>query len=90
MYASRNGPSEFAIIGTLKNWTGLGSIPQITAATLLINGRYDEVPDPAMQPFFDGLQKVKWITFENSSHTAHLEETDRFLEVVGSFLSGQA
>jgi L-proline amide hydrolase len=40
-----------------------------------------------MQPFFDGIDKVKWVTFAESSHFPHMEEPEEFLKVVGGFLS---
>ena len=72
-------------MGSLKNWDVIDQIPRIEASTLLLNGRYDEVGDVAMQPFFDNISHVKWVTFEQSSHTAHLEERSRFMEVLGRF-----
>ncbi|KAF9791232.1 Alpha/Beta hydrolase protein [Thelephora terrestris] len=86
VYYTMNGPSEFHIIGTLKTWSIVDRIPEITYRTLLTNGRYDEVDDNCLQPFFDKLQKVKWIQFSESSHLAHWEERDRYMEVVAHFL----
>jgi len=87
VYHTMNGPSEFHIIGSLKTWSIVDRIPQITYRTLLTNGRYDEVDDNCLQPFFDKLQKVKWVQFPESSHLAHWEERDRYMEVVANFLA---
>ncbi|KAJ7593296.1 Alpha/Beta hydrolase protein, partial [Mycena floridula] len=81
-----NGPSEFTITGSLKTWSVIKDIPKINVPTLLTNGRHDEAQDSTMQPFFDGIQKVKWVQFANSSHTSHLEERERYMEVVSKFL----
>ena len=32
------------------------------------------------------LKDSEWALFEDSSHTPHLEEHERFLETVGTFL----
>ena len=40
-----------------------------------------------MSVFFDNLTKVKWVQFANSSHMAHHEERERFMQVVGEFLT---
>ena len=45
--------------------------------------------DFVVQPFFFKIPKVKWVTFEKSSHVAMWEERERFLEVVGSFLEAE-
>ena len=82
----RNGPSEFHITGSLKTWSIVDRIPEIKYRTLLTNGRYDEVDDACLQPFFDKLQKVKWARFAESSHLAHWEERDLYIKVVNEFL----
>ncbi|KAK7435528.1 hypothetical protein VKT23_019650 [Stygiomarasmius scandens] len=87
VYLTMNGPSEFFITGSLKDWSILDELHLISVPTLLTNGRKDEAQDSTVMPFFKGIPKVKWVTFEKSSHTPHLEETDRFLQVVENFLS---
>ncbi|TFK65938.1 proline iminopeptidase [Pluteus cervinus] len=86
VYLTMNGPSDFHITGSLKDWSIIGEAHKIRAPTLLLNGLYDEVQDSAMHPFFRNIPKVKWVTFQNSSHTCHYEETDKFLEVTSVFL----
>ena len=88
MDAFRFGPSELVIEGSLRNWTAIGRASHIRATTLLINGRHDEVQDVAMQPFFEQIQRVRWVTLENSSHTGQFEETARYIEILAAFLSG--
>jgi hypothetical protein len=34
----------------------------------------------------EGIANAREVVFENSSHTAVLEETERYLDVVGGFL----
>ena len=82
----RYGPSELMPTGSLKEWTAIEDIHKIEASTLLINGRYDEVQDAAVAPFFEKLNKVKWITLEKSSHMGHFEERERYMEVLKDFL----
>jgi len=72
--------------GTLKDWTIINDIHKIAVPTLLINGRYDEAQDSVMYPFFQHLNKVKWMQLSNSSHMGHLEETDLCLKIIGNFL----
>ena len=48
----------------------------------------DEVGlEVVVAPFFEKLPKVKWVTFEGSSHTPHWEERDRYMKLVADFLS---
>lgn len=84
--AHRWGPSEFFVTGTLKDWSALEHIHKINVPVLLLNGRYDEGQDTCMMPFFDNLEKVKWVQFAASAHMAQFEERERYMEVIGDFL----
>ncbi|KAF8123123.1 proline-specific peptidase [Boletus edulis] len=88
VYSTMLGPSEFTIVGTLKDWSCLDQIHTIDCPTLLTNGADDEAQDVAVQPFFAKIPKVRWVTFANSSHMAFFEERDRYFEIVGKFLTG--
>ncbi len=39
-------------------------------------------------PYFRTLSKVKWFTFSESSHMPQYEERERYMQVVGDFLTG--
>jgi L-proline amide hydrolase len=88
VYHTMNGPSEFHMIGSLKTWTVIDRLPQIGVPTLLISGSHDEATPAAVQPFFDFIPDVRWRMFAESSHMPHVEETERYLSVVASFLAG--
>jgi pimeloyl-ACP methyl ester carboxylesterase len=42
-YGIMNGPNEFTITGTIKDWDITDEIHRITIPTLITVGRYDEV-----------------------------------------------
>ena len=42
VYHTMNGPSEFHVIGTLKDWDITDRLHEITTPTLLVSGGYDE------------------------------------------------
>ena len=73
--------------GTLKDWSVVDEVHKITVPTLLLNGRYDEAQDSAMMEFFTRLPNAKWVQFSESSHIAHFEERERFMAVVGGWLT---
>lgn len=58
----RQGPSEFIIVGTLKNWEGWKEGHNIEVQAMLVNGQYDEATDLCMQPWFSSIPKVRWVT----------------------------
>ena len=86
VYMTMNGPSEFHVIGTLKTWSIIDRLDRIDVPVLLISGKYDEATPATVRPFMDHIKDVRWEVFENSSHFPHVEETDRYLDVVARFL----
>jgi L-proline amide hydrolase len=86
VYITMNGPSEFHVIGTLKTWSIVDRLKRIAVPVLLISGKYDEATPATVQPFKDNIKDVRWEIFEHSSHMPHVEETERYLKVVGQFL----
>jgi L-proline amide hydrolase len=90
VYFTMNGPSEFHVIGSLRDWGVTDCIAGITVPTLVVTGRHDEATPATVQPFLDLIPDVRWEIFEESSHVPHLEEPDRFREVVGKHLRSVA
>ncbi|KZT02854.1 proline iminopeptidase [Laetiporus sulphureus 93-53] len=72
--------------GELKEWSIIDRTHLIRTPTLLINGRADIAQDFVVRPFFQGIPRVKWRTFELSSHTPMLEERETFVQEVLEFL----
>jgi len=89
VYHTMNGPNEFHVVGTLRDWTIVDRLERITASTLLVSGRFDEATEATVQPFADRIPDVRWTIFENSSHMPHVEEEEGFLSLVGAFLDEQ-
>ncbi|KAI0112209.1 proline iminopeptidase [Nemania sp. FL0031] len=87
-YLTMQGPSEFTITGNFKAWEGWKAAPNIEVPTLLLNGRYDEVQDACVEPWFRTIPRIRWVTLESSSHMSHFEERDRFIDLCGTFLKG--
>jgi len=86
VYHTMNGPNEFHVIGTLRDWSVVDRAHRISVPTLLVNGAYDEATAATMQPFYGAIPDVRWEVFAESSHMPHVEEEERFLDVVGAFL----
>jgi len=88
VYHTMNGPSEFHSIGSLAGWSVIDRLPRINVPTLVLSGRHDEAAPVAVRPFFDLIPDARWRIFAESSHLPHVEEPERFLSVVRSFLDG--
>ncbi|KAJ7471391.1 proline-specific peptidase [Mycena galericulata] len=87
LYLIMNGPSEFMITGTLKDWTIIEELSNIMCQTLVINGLGDMAQDLAVAPFFHNIPKAKWVQLRESTHMPFFEEPGKYFEVVGEFLS---
>ncbi|MBW4030027.1 MAG: proline iminopeptidase-family hydrolase [Acidobacteria bacterium] len=87
VYNVMNGPNEFHVIGTMKDWSVVERIDQIVAPTLLVSGRFDEATPAVVQPFMDKIPDVRWVIFEKSSHMPFVEEPQEYFSVVEAFLA---
>jgi L-proline amide hydrolase len=87
VYHTMNGPSEFHVVGTLKDWTIIDRLDRITVPAFLISGKYDEATPEVVQPYADRIADVRWQIFENSSHMPHVEEKDACLAAVAAFIA---
>ena len=54
---------------------------------LLINGRWDMVEDITCEGYFRHIKQIKWITFDNASHTPMWEDRERYMKLVEDFLT---
>jgi L-proline amide hydrolase len=86
VYHTMNGPSEFHTIGTLVDWDITDRLHNVAVPTLVVSGKYDEATPATVKAFLDHIPGARWELFEHSSHMPHVEETDRYLQVVGDFL----
>lgn len=90
VYHTMNGPNEFHVIGTMKDWSIVGRLSTINVPTLLISGRHDEATEACVQPFSDEIPDVRWRIFEESSHMPHVEERAACMAEVAIFLDEKA
>lgn len=87
VYHTMNGPSEFHVIGTLKTWNIIPRLGEIDAPTLVTSGRFDEATPLIAETVRDGIPGARWEIFEESSHMAHAEEPERYMQVLDAFLT---
>ncbi|RVB80782.1 alpha/beta fold hydrolase [Mesorhizobium sp. M6A.T.Cr.TU.014.01.1.1] len=89
VYRNMNGPTEFHVIGTMRDWTIEDRLPHIAVATLLISGRHDEATPEVVRPYVEGVPGIRWVLFEHSSHMPHVEERELCMRTVSDFLKTQ-
>jgi L-proline amide hydrolase len=87
VYRAMQGPNEWTVTGALKGWDTRDRLHEIDVPTLVIRGRYDMCTEPIAAELVNGIRGAREVVLEHSSHTPVLEESDRYLAVVGEFLS---
>jgi L-proline amide hydrolase len=87
VYHTMNGPSEFHVVGSIKDWQSKDRLDSIAVPTLLVSGRHDEATPALQETLRDGIAGAEWVLFEESSHMPHLEERERYMQVVGDWLA---
>ncbi|HEY5659284.1 MAG TPA: proline iminopeptidase-family hydrolase [Gaiellaceae bacterium] len=86
VYRAMQGPNEWTTTGALKGWDTRDRLHEIDVPTLVIRGAYDMCTAPVAAELVNGIKGAREVVFEASSHTPALEESDRYVAVVGAFL----
>jgi proline-specific peptidase len=87
VYMHMQGPNEFVIVGTLKDWDIRDRLGEIDVPTLVTSGRHDECTPMQAEIVHRGIRGSEWVVFEDSSHMQFAEEPDRYLAVLDDFLT---
>ena len=80
------GRNEFLLSGNLRYWDRRADLPGLRVSTLITCGRYDKFVRACSQELHKGIAGSELAVFDESSHMSHLEETERFLAAVSTFL----
>lgn len=89
VYRTMNGPTEFHVVGTLRDWEILSRLDQVhrTLPILLTSGRHDEATPAQVEGILARVPQAEWVLFEESGHLAHAEEPARYMAVLADFLA---
>lgn len=87
VYHTMNGPNEFHVLGTLREWSIIDRLHLITAPTLVVAGEFDEATPATWRPYVEHIPNAESHVFPDTSHCTHLEKPEEFRAVVAEFLS---
>ena len=87
VYHAMNGPSEFHVIGTIRDWDITPRLGRIQVPTLVFSGRHDEVTPACTEAAHRAIPGSEYVVLEESSHMAQAEQPEEALELVRRFLS---
>ncbi|RDW78500.1 hypothetical protein BP5796_06352 [Coleophoma crateriformis] len=80
------GYDEFRPQGSLKDWSSVNVLHQISVPTLVINGVDEGADDSAIKPFLDKIPDVTWKKLEKSSHCPQFEDRELYIKTVAEWL----
>jgi pimeloyl-ACP methyl ester carboxylesterase len=76
--------TQASLVPELASTDLVGTMPRLEVPLVMVQGRLDQVaPGDAAQRFYDSVAAPKRLVwFDQSAHTPHLEEPDKFREVL--------
>src|ERR1035438_9445363 len=85
VYNAMNGPSEFSVTGSLRNWDVMDRLGEIKVPTLLVGGRYDECRPAHLEEMHRRIPDSQLAIIEDASHLCFAEQPAEFINLVNSF-----
>ncbi|MBE9463278.1 proline iminopeptidase-family hydrolase [Dyadobacter subterraneus] len=85
-YLAMQGPSEFGIIGSLKNWDISGRLMRIKVPTLMIGAKYDEIDPKHMQWMSKQVVNGKFLYCQTGSHLSMYDQQQFYMHGIIEFL----
>jgi L-proline amide hydrolase len=87
VYHVMNGPSEFHVIGSIRDWQSTDRLSQIRVPALIVSGRHDEATPALQEPLVAGIAQTEQVILEESSHLPFWEERNAYMAVVRDWLA---
>ena len=86
IYTYMQGPSEFTITGTLKDYRATALLPRIGVPTLVTVGEFDEVGPELVRAHSALIPGARFVLLPGAAHMTPWDAADRNVSVVGAFL----
>ena len=80
------GPNEFVVTGTFKDWDRWKDLAKITVPTLVIGARYDEMNPDDIRKMGTLLPNSRVAICENGSHLAMWDDQEAYFAALIGFL----
>ncbi|MEM0158536.1 MAG: proline iminopeptidase-family hydrolase [Thermoplasmataceae archaeon] len=87
VYRIMNGPNEFTITGTIRDWDITDKISGIKVPTLITVGEFDEVTPVVAEEIHKHIKNSTLKVFNNCSHLTMWEDRDRYNKTLLEFIS---
>ncbi|EKN70103.1 peptidase [Neobacillus bataviensis LMG 21833] len=80
------GPSEFTVLGNLKEFDCTTQLKDLACPALYTCGRFDEATPETTQLYSSLTPHSKFHVFEKSAHMPYIEEPEEYVTIMGEFL----
>jgi proline iminopeptidase len=87
IYMQMQGPSEFTIVGSLKDWDITERLGEIGMPTLLTGGRHDECLPQHLEDMAARIPDSRVQIFENGSHLHFQEERASYMDTLNAWFA---
>lgn len=87
VYRIMNGPNEFTIVGTIKDWDISDKLPTIKIPTLITVGEFDEVTPTVAEQIHRGIEGSQLEVMKGCSHLSMWEDRDGYNKLLLDFIN---
>jgi proline-specific peptidase len=87
VYRFMNGPSEFHVVGTIKDWDVTDRLHEVELPALVISGEHDEATPLINRTVAEGLSNAESVIVPGASHMAHAEDPAGYCRILDAFMS---
>jgi proline-specific peptidase len=87
VYRHMNGPSEFHVVGTLRDWDITARLGEIDVPTLVVTGEHDEATPAINRTVSAAIPGAESVIYPDASHMAHVEDTSGYVRLLDGFMS---
>jgi len=87
VYETMNGPSEFHVTGTLREWSVVPRLGEIRVPALVVSGEHDEATPAIARTVHEGIPGSELVVLDGCSHMAHVEQPERFVALLDGFFA---
>jgi L-proline amide hydrolase len=86
VYRHMNGPSEFHVIGTLRDWDVTDRLGEIRVPTLVVTGEHDEATPAINETVSSAIAGAESVIYPNCSHMGHVEDPAGYCRLLDEFM----
>jgi len=87
VYRFMNGPSEFHVVGTLRDWDVTGRLGELRVPTLVVTGEHDEATPAINRTVSAAIPGAESVIYPGCSHMAHVEDPAGYIRLLDDFMA---